>query len=77
MSHGNSREQTGDNTSNCGGVCLFSKNKTTSWAIDSEPIRARRIIGKQLKIFPDRARSHSLLRGHVTAHNEADSRQNQ
>ena len=55
----------------------FSQNKTTSWAIDSEPIRARRIIGKQLEIFPDRARSHSLLRGHVTAHNETDSRQNQ
>ena len=70
MSHGNSREQTSDNTRNCGGVCLFSQNKTTSWAIDSEPIRARRIIGKQLEIFPDRARSHSLLRGHVTAHNE-------
>ena len=29
------------------------------------------------KFFPDRARSHSLLRGHVTAHNEADSGQNQ
>ena len=46
MSHGNARAQTSDNTSNCGGVCLFSQNKTASWAIDSEPIRARRIIVK-------------------------------
>ena len=51
ISHGNSREQTSDNTSNCGGVCLFFQNKTTSWAIDSKPVRARRIIGKQLEIF--------------------------
>ena len=37
MLHGNSRERTSDNsvvfsTSNCGGVCLFSQNKTTIFA---------------------------------------------